>query len=172
MLTDAECLRKDGNELYKSGKEIDFESAIETYQRALDALPETSIGRMRKELREKQRADASKTDDTVEGQASGRNPSVPVMPESGIVELTDEQAAALEREEIRKREEEIRVQQQVKEAERDRENDQIHKVEEKIEEIKGFLYGNISAAYVALDKDSEAVEAASKCEFGCSVRSV
>jgi hypothetical protein len=164
MLTDAECLRKDGNELYKSGKEIDFEAAIETYQRALAALPETSIERARKESQEKKRSEALKTDSKVEDTAPEPNSAVPTMPESGIVELTDEQAAELEKEETRKREEALQAQQRSEEDAQAKEDDQIHQVEKKIEEIKGFLYGNISAAYVALNKDTEAVEAASKCE--------
>ncbi|GHJ87308.1 hypothetical protein NliqN6_3710 [Naganishia liquefaciens] len=163
MLTDAECLRKDGNELYKSGKEIDLEAAIETYQRALSALPETSLERARKASQEGKRANAAQADveaaaDTTEKHTT----NVPMMPDSGIVEVTDEQAAALEEEEDRKREEAIHAQRQAEEMERNKANDQVLQVEEKIEEIKGFLYGNISAAYVALNKDNEAVEAASK----------
>ena len=161
MLTDAECLRKEGNELYKSGKEIDLEAAIETYRRALADLPETSVERARKAAQEKKRAEASRGDAKAEDEKTA---IVPTMPKSGIVELTDEQAAALEQEEDRKRQEALRAQQQAEEKERNKANDEIQQIEEKIEEIKGFLYGNISAAYVALNKDSEAVEAASKCE--------
>jgi hypothetical protein len=105
-----------------------------------------------------------KTDSKVEDKASEPNPAVPAMPESGIVELTDEQAAELEKEETRKREEALQAQRRSEEDAQAKEDDQIYQVEKKIEEIKGFLYGNISAAYVALNKDTEAVEAASKCE--------
>lgn len=169
MLTDAECLRKEGNELYKSGKESDLEAAIETYRRALAALPETSVERARTATQEKKRAEASRGDVKAEDEKTA---NVPSMPESGIVELTDEQADAFEQEENRKRQEALRAQQQAEENERNKANDEIQHLEGKIEEIKGFLYGNISAAYVALNKDSEAVEAASKCESPSKMHSM
>lgn len=149
----------EGNTLYKSGKEIDFEAAVDTYQRALAVLPDTSLGRARDEEREKNKADRQAVD------AAASKLDVPDMAESGIVELTDEQAAALESEEKRKQEEEAQLQQQNQHKESQRQGDQIKEIEGRIEEIRGFLYGNISAAYVALDKDSEAVEAASQCKF-------
>lgn len=148
----------EGNTLYKSGKEIDFEAAVDTYQRALAVLPDTSLGRAREEAREKNKVDRQAVD------AAASKVNVPNMAESGIVELTDEQAAALEQEERRKQEEEARLQEQNQQKESQQEGDQIKEIEERIEEIRGFLYGNISAAYVALDKDSEAVEAATQCK--------
>lgn len=158
MLTDAETLRKDGNELYKSGKEIDYEAALETYQRALSVLPETSISRARTEVKEKSSSDTNATN----GQGNDEQVNVPVVPESGLAELTDEQAAALEQEEQRRKQATEAPVTEVEEHPND--DDQIIEMEGKIEEIKGFLYGNISAVHVALNKDTEAVEAASKCE--------
>ncbi|KAJ9122434.1 hypothetical protein QFC22_001859 [Naganishia vaughanmartiniae] len=157
MLTEAETLRKDGNELYKSGKEMDYEAALETYQRALQVLPETSISRARTAAKEKPSSDT----DLASKAENGQQANVPVLPESGLVELTDEQAAALEEEEQRKKAAEVFASENT-EKDRLNEDDQILEMEGKIEEIKGFLYGNVSAVHVALNKDSEAVEAASK----------
>ncbi|KAJ9100669.1 hypothetical protein QFC21_003714 [Naganishia friedmannii] len=155
MLTEAETLRKDGNELYKSGIEIDYEAALETYQRALGVLPETSISRARTSAKEK----PSNGTNTADNAGNEEKANVPVVPESGLVELTDEQAAAIEQEEQRKR---TAGASSSEAEERSKDEDQILNIEGKIEEIKGFLYGNISAVYVALNKDTEAVEAASK----------
>lgn len=127
---------------------------METYQRALSLLPETSISRARTEVN-------GKSDNKTKPakHAGGlKESSVPVLPESGLVELTDEQAAALEQEEQRRKAAEDSKQERLDDE------DPIVDMEGKIEEIKGFLYGNISAVYVALNKDTEAVEAASKCE--------
>lgn len=148
----------EGNTLYKSGKEIDFEAAVDTYRRALALLPDTSIGRERDTARDKKKNEAPATD------VAASKVDVPVMAESGIVELTDEQAAALEREENRQQEEADRLWRQMQDEESQRQGNPIREIETKIEEIRGFLYGNISAAYVALNKDSEAVDAATQCE--------
>jgi hypothetical protein len=158
LLTEAEALRMEGNTLYKSGKEIDFEAAVDTYRRALAVLPDTTIGREREAARKTEKSDPPAAD------AGVSTADVPVMAQSGIVELTDEQAASLEREETRKREEEARRQQPKQDEELRRQGDPIREIETKIEEIRGFLYGNISAAFVALNKDSEAVEA-TQCEY-------
>ncbi|KAJ9094910.1 hypothetical protein QFC19_007766 [Naganishia cerealis] len=161
MLTEAESLRKDGNELYKSGKDIDYEAALETYQRALSVLPETSISRARVEAKEEPSKDATSAEDAGEDSVSQQKIEIPSMKESGLVELTDEQAAALEQEEQRKRANDSSP---PNDNQKDLmgSDDQVQELEGKIEEIKGFLYGNISAVQVALHKDTEAVEAASK----------
>ncbi|WRT63859.1 uncharacterized protein IL334_000784 [Kwoniella shivajii] len=126
LLTKAIRLKNEGNALFTFKPIPKYDEAISTYLKAIDHLPHIPS--------------PPEEDESVNPKKGGNKSG-----ESGIEEVTEEEAIKIEQEELKK-------------ATSDQEK-QREQVENGIKECTKNVWGNLAACYLALKKDKEAVEA-------------
>ncbi|WWC85791.1 uncharacterized protein L201_000658 [Kwoniella dendrophila CBS 6074] len=129
--------KTEGNELFTS-KPPKYDEAIKSYLKAIDHLPIIPNDKSSEETNEKNIIDQG------EKQIFESTKKV----ESGIEEVTDEEAIKIEQEELNKSEEII-----------DLEKMEREEIEQDIKELTKATWGNLAACYIAIKDDKKAVEA-------------